>query len=136
MDEADIRRRMENWVKAIRGMDVDGVASSYAPDVASFDVGPPLRHVGAQAKRKNWVEVFARFQPPLEYEIRGLAITVGDDVAFGHSLNWISGNSNRDGKRSDVWVRFTACFRKIDGNWLIVHDHVLVRRAPRERRRA
>ena len=86
MDEANIRRRMDEWAKAIRAMDVDGVASSYAPDIASFDLGPPLRHVGAQAKRRNWMGVFAMFQPPLGYEIRDLTITVGDDVAFGHSL--------------------------------------------------
>jgi ketosteroid isomerase-like protein len=125
IDEADIRRRMDKWADAIRAMDVDGVTSNYASDIASFDVRPPLRHVGAQAKKKNWVEFFAFFQGPLGYEIRDLTIAVGDDVAFWHSLNQISGTSN-DGKRNDAWVRFTACFRKIDGNWLIVHDHVSV----------
>ena len=125
IEEADIRRRMESWCEAIRAMDLDGVTSHYARDIASFDVGPPLRHAGAQAKRNNWVGVFAMFQPPLDYEIRDLTITVGDDVAFGHSLNRISGTS-KDGKKNDVWVRFTACFRKIDGDWLIVHDHVSV----------
>jgi uncharacterized protein (TIGR02246 family) len=125
IDEADIRRRMDKWTEAIRTMDLDGVTSSYAPDIASFDLGPPLRHAGAEAKKKNWVGVFAMFQRPLDYEIRDLTIRVGDDVAFGHSLNRISGTST-DGKRNDVWVRFTACFRKIDGNWLIVHDHVSV----------
>jgi uncharacterized protein (TIGR02246 family) len=125
IDEADIRRRMDEWAKAIRTMDLDGVTSHYAPDIASFDLGPPLRHAGAEAKRKNWVGVFARFQRPLDYEIRDLTIAVCDDVAFAHSLNRISSTS-KDGKRNDVWVRFTACFRKIDGNWLIAHDHVSV----------
>jgi ketosteroid isomerase-like protein len=50
---------------------------------------------------------------------------VGDDVAFGHSLNRISGTL-QNGNSSDYWVRWTACFRKIDGNWLIVHDQVSV----------
>jgi hypothetical protein len=59
IDEADIRRRMDEWAKAIRTMDLDGVTSNYAPDIASFDLGPPLRHAGAEAKRKNWVGVFA-----------------------------------------------------------------------------
>jgi ketosteroid isomerase-like protein len=65
------------------------------------------------------------FERPLDYEIRDLTISVGDDVAFGHSLNRITGTS-KDGKKNDGWVRFTVCFRKIDGNWLIVHDHVPV----------
>ncbi|MBP7619376.1 MAG: nuclear transport factor 2 family protein [Gemmatimonadales bacterium] len=31
-----------------------------------------------------------------------------------------------NGRRSDLWVRWTACFRRIDGAWLVVHDHVSV----------
>ena len=123
MDEADIRRRIDNGLQAIRAMDLEGVMALYAPDIVSFDIQPPLRHVGAEAKRKNWVDVFATYQPPLGYEMRDLAITVGDDVAFGHSLNRISGTV-QNGNRSEHWVRWTACFRKIDGAWLIAHDQV------------
>ena len=125
IDEADIRRRIDTAVKAIRAMDLEGVMALYAPDIVSFDIGPPLRHVGAGAKRKNWVDVFATYQSPLGYEFRDVTITVGDDVAFGHSLNRVSGTL-RNGHRSDFWLRWTACFRKIDGNWLIAHDQVSV----------
>jgi hypothetical protein len=34
--------------------------------------------------------------------------------------------SLKNGNRSDYWVRWAACFRTIDGNWLIAHDHVSV----------
>jgi ketosteroid isomerase-like protein len=125
IDEADIRRRIDNCAKALHAMDLKGVMALYAPDIVSFDIVPPLRHVGAEAKRKQWVDAFAMYQPPLGYEFRDLTITVGDDVAFGYSLNRVSGTL-RNGQRSDFWVRWTACFRKIDGNWLIVHDHVSV----------
>lgn len=56
----------------------------------SFDIEPPLQHVEAEAKRKNGERVFAAYGQPLGYEIRDLAITVGDDVAFAHSLNRLS----------------------------------------------
>jgi ketosteroid isomerase-like protein len=81
--------------------------------------------VGAEAKWKNWVDVFTAYRRPLGYEIRDLTITVGGDVAFGHSLNRFSGTL-KNGNRNDFWVRWTTCFRKIDGNWLIVHDQVSV----------
>jgi ketosteroid isomerase-like protein len=123
MDEADIRRRIDNGVTAIRAMDLEGVMALYAPDIVSFDIQPPLRHLGAAAKRKNWMDVFVTYQRPLGYEVRDLTLAVGDDVAFGYSLNRISGTLP-NGRRSDRWVRWTACFRKIDGAWLIVHDHV------------
>ena len=52
-------------------------------------------------------------------------MTVGDDVAFGYALNRISGTL-KNGNRSDYWVRWTTCLRKVDGNWLIVHDQISV----------
>ena len=99
--------------------------SIYAPDIVSFDVEPPLQHVGAEAKGKNWIEAFAAFQRPLGYEIRGLTITLDGDVAFAHSLNRLSGTL-KNGNRGGFWVRATVCFRKIDGSWLIAHDHASV----------
>ena len=125
VEETDIRQRIDKLAQAIRAMDLEGVKPIYAPEIVSFDIVPPLQHVGAAAKWKNWADVFTAYQRPLGYEIRGLTITVGDDVAFGHSLNRISGTL-QNGSSSDYWVRWTACFRKIDGNWLIVHDQVSV----------
>jgi ketosteroid isomerase-like protein len=125
VDEADIRQRIGRLVQAIRVMDLESVQPIYAPDIVSFDIVSPLQHVGAVAKWKNWADVFTVYQRPLGYEIRDLTITLGDDVAFGHSLNRISGTL-KNGNRSDYWVRWTGCFRKIDGNWLIVHDQVSV----------
>ena len=91
----------------------------------SFDIVPPLRHVGAKAKEKNWAHAFAMYQRPLGYEIRDLTLTLGDDVTFGHSLNRVSGTL-KNGNRTNFWFRWAACLRKIDGNWLIAHDQVSV----------
>lgn len=125
VDEAGIRQHIDKLVEAIRALDLDGVKSIYAPDIVSFDVQPPLQHVGAEAKWKNWVEVFTAFQRPLGCEIRDLTITVDGDVAFAHSLNRLSGTL-KNGNRSGFWVRATSCFRRVDGSWLVAHDHVSV----------
>jgi uncharacterized protein (TIGR02246 family) len=125
IDEADIRQRIDKLAEAVRALDLESMMSIYAPDVVSFDVVPPLQHVGAEAKRKNWVDAFTMYQRPLGYEIRDLTITVGDDVAFGHSLNRISGTL-KNGNRAEFWLRATTGFRKIDGTWRIVHDQVSV----------
>jgi ketosteroid isomerase-like protein len=124
-DEADIRQRISELVDAVRAMDLDAVKPAYAADLVSFDIVPPLQHVGAEAKWDNWVDVFTAYRRPLGYEVRDLAITVGGDVAFAHSLNRISGTL-ANGDSSGYWVRWTACFRKIDGDWLIAHDQVSV----------
>ncbi len=125
VQEAEIRGQLDNLVAAIQAMDLERVKSIYAPDIVSFDVQPPLQVVGRDAKSRNWVEVFTAFQRPVDYEIRDLTIEVDGDLAFLHSLNRLNGTL-RNGKRSGFWVRATACFRKIDGSWLIAHDHVSV----------
>ena len=102
-DEADIRQRIDRMVEALREMDLEGVMSLYAPDIVSFDIVPPLRHMGARAKERNWMDAFAMYQRPLGYEIRDLTLTLGDDVAFGHSLNRVSGTL-KNGNRTDFWL--------------------------------
>jgi len=124
-DEAQIKRVLEGGVEAVRARDIDGVMSIYAPELVAFDIVPPLRYVGADAYRKPWEQVFSSFQGPIGYEIHDLSITVGDDVAFTHSLNRISGTMN-SGQKTDLWLRWTACLRKINGKWLIVHTQVSV----------
>jgi len=123
--EALIRQRVEDCVKALRARDIDGLMSLYAPNIVSFDIGPPLRYAGADNKRRAWQEVFAAFTGSIAYEVHDLNVTMHGELAFVHSLNHISG-TQVSGHTSDLWVRWTACFRQIDGVWLIVHDHVSV----------
>jgi uncharacterized protein (TIGR02246 family) len=125
-DETDIRQRIDQLARAIQAADLEAVMSIYTPDVVSFDIEPPLQHVGAEAKRKNWERVFAAYNHPLGYEIRDLAITASDDVAFAHSLNRLSGTLKSGPTTTGFWVRATTCFRKVDDNWLIAHDQVSV----------
>jgi ketosteroid isomerase-like protein len=115
-DEADIRQRIDSLADAIRAVDLETVMSIYTTDVVSFDIEPPLQHVGAEAKRKNWERVFAAYEQTLGYEIRDLTITVGDDVAFAHSLNRLTGKLRNGTTTTGFWVRATTCFRKINGD--------------------
>lgn len=124
-DKAAIRARIDALVAAIRSRNLDGVKAIYSADVVAFDIVPPLQHVGAEAQWKNWADVFAAFRPPLDYEVRDLAIAAAGDVAFGHSLNRISGTL-QSGRKVELWLRWTTGFRKIDGEWLIVHHQASV----------
>ena len=74
---------------------------------------------------KRWQELFDLYQNSIYYEVRELSITAGDDVAFSHSLNRISGTM-KDGQQTDRWLRWTAGYRKTNGKWLIVHEQVSV----------
>ena len=124
-DEAAIQGLLNDCIRSLHDRNIEGIMSIYAPELVAFDIVPPLRYVGADAYRKPWEEVFSSFQGPIGYEIADLSITVGDDIAFTHSLNRISGTMNT-GHQTDLWVRCTACFRKINGKWLIVHTQISV----------
>lgn len=124
-DEAGIRQHLDKVVDRIGAKDLDGLRRLYAADVVSFDVEPPLQHVGIDAKLKNWARAFAFFEE-IAYEVRDLSVTVGGDVAFGHLFGRLSGTLPDGTAMSGMWVRATFCFRKVDGAWLIVHDQVSV----------
>jgi uncharacterized protein (TIGR02246 family) len=124
-DEAEIRRQVDKIVEGLRAKDLEGLKRLYTTDVVSFDVEPPLQHVGTEAKLKNWAKVFTFFRE-VTYEVRDLTLTVGDDVAFGHGFGRLSGTLKNATATSGMWVRATFCFRKIDGDWLIAHDQVSV----------
>jgi ketosteroid isomerase-like protein len=123
--EAEIRQQIGKIIEGIRAKDLAGLERLYAADVVSFDIEPPLQHVGVEAKMKNWAQVFTFFRD-VSYEVRDLTLTVGDDVAFGHGFGRLSGTLMDGTATSGMWVRGTFCFRKIDGTWLIAHDQVSV----------
>jgi ketosteroid isomerase-like protein len=123
--EAQIRQRVEDWAKAIHERDLDRVLSLYSPDIVSFDLDPPLRYAGMDNKRRAWQEFFKVHTGPVGYDVRDLNVTTEGEIAFAHSLNHVSGTL-AGGRTSDMWVRWTACFRRIGGIWMVVHEQVSV----------
>jgi uncharacterized protein (TIGR02246 family) len=124
-DEAEIRKRIDDWAAAFRRKDINAVMPVFAPEAVAFDLVPPLAYKGRDAYRKQWERLFASYEGPIEYEIRKLSVTAERDVAFSYSLNRISGTL-KNGKKTGLWVRMTACWHKVDGQWLIEHEHVSV----------
>jgi uncharacterized protein (TIGR02246 family) len=124
-DLAEIRALIDDQAKAIRAQDIGGSVAGYAPDVLLFDVVNPLRSVGSDAARKRLAEWFSTFQGPIGYELRELSITTGEDVAFSHSLKRVSATTT-GGDKLDMWWRATVCYRKLDGQWMVAHEHASV----------
>lgn len=126
-DEAEIRQVYDRWAKAFRAHDVDAIMSIYAPgnDLVAYDVVPPLQYRGKDAYRKDYEEFLAQYEGPIDTEFRDLRIVAGDGVAFIHCVERISGTL-KNGQKSEVWVRATSGLRKINGQWLILHDHISV----------
>ena len=121
-DEARIRGLVEDRIKAVHAKDIDAAMISHVPDVLMFDVVNPLQYVGSDTVRGRAEEWFSLYQGPIGYEIRDLSITTGGDVAFCHYLYRVNG-TRIDGGKVDMWVRATVCLRKINGTWMVTHEH-------------
>ena len=125
--EAEIRALYDQWAKAFKARDLDGIMSIYAPGetVVAYDIAPPLQYKGREAYRADYKQFLDLYEGPLDVEYRDLHIVAGDDVAFIYALERLSGTL-KGGQKTDMWLRATSGLRKIDGKWYIVHDHLSV----------
>lgn len=124
-DEAQVRQVIDTFVEAFRTRNLEMMMSLYAPDFVAFDIVPPLQDVGKDQYKVIWGKVFAFFKDPIVFETRDLSISAGKEVAFSRQLLRLQATM-ANGLRVDRWERLTFGFQKINGKWLIVHEHVSV----------
>jgi ketosteroid isomerase-like protein len=120
--EAEIMEFAKDFIEAIRNGNLDEIMSFYAPDVVAFDMMPPFEIMGRDAYRKSWQMYSEGMIFPTEQEMSHVDITCHGDVAFCRSLMKMKGQM-KDGQKMDMSFRNTSCLRKINGEWLIVHEH-------------
>ena len=126
-DEAKIRALGNQFAAAVTAKDLDAIMKVYVPDetLFVFDVTPPRQYVGAKAYRKDWEDLLALFKGALKFETTDLQITAADPLTYSHAIQHVSGTDTK-GEPIDLTVRVTDVYRKINGSWLIVHEHVSV----------
>jgi uncharacterized protein (TIGR02246 family) len=118
--EQAIRIHVENWSRAVREKDLDGILANHAPDLVLFDVPAPIQWRGIDDYRKSW-EMFFGWSSG-EFEIDELSVTAGDDVAFCHGLIRCAG-ADELGRREVLTVRLTIGLKRIDDRWVVLHEH-------------
>jgi len=118
-DKVLIRALIDDVTNAIRAKDAGGVAKHHADNFVHFSLAPPLQATTDAKALEAW---FATWRGTIGYETRDLSIVAGNDVAFCHSLNHMSGVMT-DGERTDLWFRLTIGLRKVEGVWKVVHEH-------------
>ena len=125
-DEASIKALESRFVDAVNAKDVNAIMKAYVPDesLLVFDVIPPRQYVGAKAYAKDWTD-FLGFFKSLKFEISDLSVTADGAMGFSHSIQRVTGTNTKD-QPIDLTVRVTDVYRKINGNWLIVHEHVSI----------
>ena len=120
--EEELREIVRERVEAVHAKNPAPLAARQARDIVTFDVLPPLHARGSdavEAKTRAWFDAYAG---DIGYEVQDLQVTASDDVGFCSFLYRVSGTLASGGK-VDMWVRATLGCRRIDGRWLITHDH-------------
>jgi ketosteroid isomerase-like protein len=99
----------------------------YVPDesLLVFDVVPPRQYVGAKAYQKDWEELFAAYPGLAGVEMSDLSVTSEGNLGYGHNIQH-SILTDKDGKKATFIFRVSNGYRKVNGKWLISHEHVSV----------
>ncbi|MGY1687044.1 YybH family protein [Geodermatophilus sp. SYSU D00867] len=116
-DELQVRRVLEAWARAVRRADVDAVVAVHTGDVVLFDVPPPMVVTGIDSYLRQW-RLFWEAQGEGLFDVSGLTVVAGNGVAFAHGLLRI-GAAGTEGFE----VRLTVGLRRVDGRWLVTHEH-------------
>jgi uncharacterized protein (TIGR02246 family) len=121
--ESEVRALFDAQFAAIRAKDVDRLMAVYSPDVVYFDVVPPLQYVGSAALRGRFTQWLDGYDGPVAFEARQFAVSARGDMAVAHWLSRAAGTL-KNGREVGAWVRATSCCERIDGGWLVTHEHI------------
>src|SRR5437763_8871088 len=121
-DEGLIRDLVESWARAVRNKDLAGVLRYHSPDMLMFDVPPPFQLKGIKDYETSWGLFFSWAHDPVVFDINEMNITACSDVAFVTAAMQCSGRE-ASGEDIELDFRLTIGLRKIDDQWIIVHEH-------------
>ena len=122
INETQIAALLDNFAEAVHTRNLERVMSCYSRDLVEFDVTPPLK-ASVNDARKAWQMCFEMSMGPVGYEIRDRQIAARDDLGVAFGLLHFTTMNRPDRKKMDMWMRWTAAFRKVNGEWKIVHEH-------------
>jgi ketosteroid isomerase-like protein len=121
-DETAIRDLIENWAKAVRNKNMEGILYNHSSDILMFDVPPPIQSKGIEAYKQTWDFFYGWYQGNPAFDIREMNVTAGNDVAFVTALMFCAGKTV-NGDTSELDFRLTVGLRKIGDRWIVEHEH-------------
>jgi ketosteroid isomerase-like protein len=123
LSDDDVRALLKEWLEAIRRKNIDRLMRLYAGNAVYFDLVPPLRLVGADPIRRNFLRWFDGWTSAIGQEVRDLDVASSGDIAATFMLVRASGTL-KTGREVGYWVRASVCCKRSDDRWLITHEHI------------
>ena len=120
--QREIAAIVDAWAEATRQNDLDAIMAFHDPGVRTFDCHSVFEFRGAEPYRQFYAACLACMQGGMTFDIDGLDIEVEGNLAFAHFMVRC-GATGTDGTRHLGRLRSTLCFRRVGGDWRIVHAH-------------
>lgn len=122
-DQADIRRLLEQWARAVHAGDLDTVLADHADDIVMFDVPPPHEGIrGIEDYRDTWPPFFEWLRQGAVFDIEELHVAAGNDVAFAYALLRCGTPADFE-SHPEQRLRLTVGLRKDGDRWVVAHEH-------------
>ena len=121
-DESEIRQIFEQWSQAVRNKNLGAILAHHHSDFLMFDVPPPFLSRGIPAYVETWNLFFSMAPIPVKFDFDQLEIHASADVAFLTAIGHCR-DTEPNGQIAPLDFRLTMGLRKIDGQWIIVHEH-------------
>jgi ketosteroid isomerase-like protein len=121
MDE--IRDVIERKAALLQQGDAKAIMAYYAPSYVEYTLAPPLRQPGDGRDPAPLAAWLATFAAPPRREVTQLEVTADGDVAFATSLDCLTAVPKGSTGPFSLWFRVTVGLRRIDGRWLVTHEH-------------
>jgi len=124
-EEATFRKLIDNYCAAWSSANPDNAAKFYAKDegLVFYDLAPFSYH--------GWQEYRVGVQKQLFDNVSAAKLTAGKDLKVTRRGNiaWMTvpmhiSMTAKDGKTSEVEVRYTGIWERRGANWLLVHEHL------------
>lgn len=120
--ESEIRNLIAHWATAVRELDLKGIRAHHDPDILMFDVPPPFLSHGLDAYMATWQIFYDHAPRPVVFNFEDVEVTAGSDVAFATAIGRCT-YITREGRTEPLEFRLTMGFKKIEGEWRIMHEH-------------
>ncbi|WP_347901580.1 SgcJ/EcaC family oxidoreductase [Pseudomonas purpurea] len=121
-ENTEIQALIETYRQAVITKDVEKVMGLYADNIVSFDAVSALQFKGKVAYRAHWEACMTMCPGPHVFEFHQMDIVTAQDMAFAHWLAHCGGTDDK-GETKACWMRVTAGYQRVGGQWRIVHEH-------------
>jgi ketosteroid isomerase-like protein len=120
----DVQRIKAIEHKIAEAKTTDQLMSYFDKDIVLYDFVPPLKYEGFEAVRAHEESIFFSKAKNIKVEFLDLDVIVDGKLGVARSIQHFSWTE--DGKPREGTWRGTDIYRKINGEWKVIHAHASV----------